>query len=628
MRELTLLLKKHFGFDTFRPLQEEVVRRVIDKKDSLVLMPTGGGKSICYQLPALYLKGTAIVVSPLIALMKDQVKGLTFNGVPAAALNSMMPEAARQALRQECIEGRYKLLYISPEGLLNELDGLLKRMELSLIAIDEAHCISRWGHDFRPEYARLSVVKDYFPGLPVIALTATADKITRLDIAAQLKLNDPQLFISSFDRPNLSLTVHRGYRKKEKMAAIVAFIRRRKGESGILYCMKRADTEAIAERLRSLDISASAYHAGLLPAEREKAQDDFINDRIDVVCATIAFGMGIDKSNVRWVIHYNMPGNIENYYQEIGRAGRDGLPGDTVLFYSLGDLVILRRFAADSGQDDVNVEKLNRMQLYCQTAICRRRVLLNYFGEEADHDCGNCDICRNPPPQFDGTILVQKALSAILRTDEKVGVSMLIDILRASGRASLHQLGYDKLKTYGAGRDLPFRAWQDYIEQMLQLGYAELDYMNDRTLKVTPLGRKVLFGEAKAILANYHEEASANDPATHAPKKEKKAPRFTPHTPPSPRPSSPSRSKNPIRIIETSSIHDTLMNSLRQLRLKIAKREGVPAYIVFSDDTLHEMAHKKPITREDFAGIRGVGDVKLNKYGEVFVALIRHILKV
>ncbi|MDR1937270.1 MAG: DNA helicase RecQ [Tannerellaceae bacterium] len=611
MGELAVLLKKFFGFDTFRPLQAEVIQRLIEKKDSLVLMPTGGGKSICFQLPAVYLPGTAVVVSPLIALMKDQVEGLVSNGIAAGTLNSMTPEEERQRIRQQCMQGKLKLLYISPEGLLSELDWLLSRMEISLIAIDEAHCISRWGHDFRPEYAQMAIIKERFPGVPVIALTATADKITRLDIIEQLKLSDPQLFISSFDRPNLSLGVHRGLGKKEKVAAIVHFIRRRKEQSGILYCMKRADTEDLAALLTANGIKAAAYHAGLPASQREKAQTDFINDHTEVICATIAFGMGIDKSNVRWVIHYNMPGSIENYYQEIGRAGRDGLESDTLLFYSLGDLVLLRRFAEESGQNEINLEKLNRMQRFCETDICRRRILLNYFGEEAEHDCGNCDVCKNPPQRFDGSILVQKALSAILRTEERVGMQMLIDILRASGRGELLRLGYDKLKTYGAGRDLPFKVWKEYLYQMLQLGYVEVDYANAQTLKVTPLGRKVLFGEAHAILTTYREPEEIARPA----KREKKERGTTPKA-------------SPMRIIEANTPEETLMDSLRQLRRNIAQQENMPAYIVFSDATLEDMAFQKPLTMEAFAGIRGVGDVKLEKYGNVFVALIRHVLKV
>jgi ATP-dependent DNA helicase RecQ len=607
MQDLILLLKKHFGYDSFRPLQAEVIQRVIAGKDSLALMPTGGGKSLCFQLPAVYLPGTAIVISPLIALMQDQIKGLTINGVPAAALNSMTPERDRQLLRLQCLQGKYKLLYISPEGLLNELDSLLSRMEISLIAIDEAHCISRWGHDFRPEYAQLAVLKERFPSTPVIALTATADKITRLDIIEQLKLRDPQLFISSFDRPNLSLAVQRGLGKKEKVDAIVRFIRRHKDQSGILYCMKRADAENLAALLKASGVNAAAYHAGLPPALREKAQNDFINDRTDVICATIAFGMGIDKSDVRWVIHYNMPGTIESYYQEIGRAGRDGIKSDTLLFYSLGDLVLLRRFAEDSGQTEVNMEKLNRMQRYCETDVCRRRILLNYFGEEASHDCGNCDVCQNPPQRFDGSVLVQKALSAILRTDEHVGINMLIDILRASGRKELIQAGYDKLKTYGAGRDLPYNVWKEYLYQMLQLGYVEIDYANAQTLKATPSGRKVLFGESQAMLTTFRE----TEPT---PKKEKRTKERTPKT------------SYAAAAIEENSTEALLMDTLRQFRRQIAQQDGVPPYIVFSDDSLLDMAHKKPLTLEDFANVRGVGDFKLEKYGDRFITLIRHVL--
>ncbi|MDR1880858.1 MAG: DNA helicase RecQ [Tannerellaceae bacterium] len=608
MKELIQLLKNFFGYTSFRPLQAEVIERILQKRDSLVLMPTGGGKSICFQLPAIYLPGTAVVVSPLIALMKDQVGGLTANGIPAVALNSSMPEEEKQQIKQRCIQGKAKLLYLSPEGLIGELDWLLPQMNISLIAIDEAHCVSHWGHDFRPEYTQLAVLKERFPGVPVVALTATADKITRLDIMKQLKLDDPQVFISSFDRPNLSLTVHRGLGKKEKITAILHFIRAHKEQSGIIYCMKRSDTEELAGLLASYRIPATAYHAGLSSALREKSQDDFINDRVEVICATIAFGMGIDKSNIRWVIHYNMPGSIENYYQEIGRAGRDGVKSDTLLFYSLGDVVLQRRFAEESGQSEVNLEKLNRMQRYCETDVCRRRILLSYFGEETEHDCGNCDVCRNPPQRFDGSVLVQKALSAILRTGERIGMQMLIDILRASGRAELIHLGYHTLKTYGAGRDLPYKAWKEYLYQMLQLGYVEIDYASAGVLKVTPLGRKVLFGEKQALLATYREPEAIARPARE--KREKKA----------------SPKARPIYPVKAGTIEETLMDSLRQLRRQIAQQENVPAYIVFSDDALEDMVDKKPLTAGAFSDIRGVGKVKLEKYGNVFVALIRHIL--
>lgn len=600
-----MLLKKFFGYTSFRPLQAEIIQRILLKKDSLVLMPTGGGKSICFQLPAIYLPGTAVVISPLIALMKDQVGGLVANGIPAAALNSMMPEEERHRIKQLCIQGKIKLLYISPEGLAGELHWLLPRMDISLIAIDEAHCISHWGHDFRPEYTQLAVLKEHFPKVPIVALTATADKVTRTDIINQLNLRDPEVFVSSFDRPNLSLTIRRGLNKKEKTAAIVHFIHAHRNQSGIVYCMSRNSTEKLAEELSSYGIKAVAYHAGLAPVQREKAQDDFINDRMNVVCATVAFGMGIDKSNVRWVVHYNMPGSIENYYQEIGRAGRDGMKSDTLLFYSVGDLIILRRFAEESGQRDVNLQKLNRMRRYCEADICRRRILLSYFGEESEHDCGNCDVCRNPPQRFDGSILVQKALSAIFRTGEYVGMNMLINILRGSEKADILEKGYDKLKTYGVGKDLSYNEWKEYLYQMLQLGYIEIDYVNAGILKVTPLGRKVLFGELKAPLAVYKE----TEEKVFLRKNDNKF------------------KYRPIRPIQSSSVEETLLDSLQQLRKQIAEREQTPAYIIFSDDALEDMVQRKPVTMEEFSEIRGVGDIKLEKYGKVFVSLIRFVLR-
>lgn len=607
MKELLLLLKKFFGYTSFRPMQAEIIQAILQKQDSLVLMPTGGGKSICFQLPAIYLPGTAVVISPLIALMKDQVEGLIENGIPAAALNSTQSEEERQKIKQLCIQGKIKLLYISPERLMSEVDYLLTRIDISLIAIDEAHCISQWGHDFRPEYTQLAILKERFPRIPIVALTATADKITRTDIARQLRLKQPRLFLSSFDRPNLSLTVLKGFGKKEKIKAIVQFVKARRGQSGIIYCLSRKSTEDLAEKLSALGIEAVAYHAGMSAARREEAQNAFITDRVNVVCATIAFGMGIDKSNVRWVIHYNMPKCLEGYYQEIGRAGRDGLKSETLLFYSYGDVITLRKFAEDSGQADINREKLERMQRYCESDVCRRRILLNYFNEEAEHDCGNCDVCLHPPTRFDGTILVQKALSGIIRTNQEIGMQMLIDILRGSYRNELLSKGYNLLKTYGVGKDLSYREWMEYLYQMLQLGYMEIDYAEGNTLKVTPLGNKVLYGEQRATLAVVREKEVEEEAVGYTARKKS--------------------SSRTIKPVLSDSIEETLFDALKQLRLKIAQKEDLPAYLIFNDKTLHEMVQHRPVTLAEFSEISGVGDVKLEKYGKVFVELIRFVLK-
>lgn len=601
-------LKSYFGYTSFRPLQEEIIKTILARKDALVLMPTGGGKSICYQLPALLMEGTAIVVSPLISLMKDQVESLQENGIIARALNSMNDETADANIRFECRQGRVKLLYISPERLLAESNFLLKDIKISLFAIDEAHCISQWGHDFRPEYTQLKVLRRQFPHVPIVALTATADKITREDILKQLDMRDPEIFISSFDRPNLSLDVKRGFQQKEKMRTIFDFIRRHHGESGIIYCMSRNKTEKVAGMLEDQGIRTAVYHAGLSNAAREAAQDDFINDRVQVVCATIAFGMGIDKSNVRWVIHYNLPKSIESFYQEIGRAGRDGLPSDTLLFYSFGDIVLLSKFAAESNQQEINMEKLNRMQQYAEADICRRRILLNYFGETADHDCGNCDVCRNPPERFDGSIIVQKALSGIARTGQQVSMNTLIDLLKGSVSQEITEKGYDKLKTYGVGRDIPAHDWQDYLLQMLNLGYIEVAYNEKNHLRITEAGRKVLFGQASAPLVVIKRE----EYMPQAGRKEKKKiiteiPALTP------------------MVFENE--NERLFEELRILRKKLADQQAIPAYIVLSDKVLHLLASSRPTSIDAFGEISGIGEYKKERYGKDFVELIRKFTK-
>ena len=596
-------LKTYFGYDSFRPLQEEIIRHILDGNDALVLMPTGGGKSICYQLPALLREGTAVVVSPLISLMKDQVEALCANGISAGALNSSNDETENAALRRACMEGRLKLLYISPEKLLAEANYLLRDMHISLFAIDEAHCISQWGHDFRPEYAQMGILHQQFPHVPIIALTATADKITREDIIRQLHLNHPRIFISSFDRPNLSLTVKRGYRQKEKSKTILDFIARHPGESGIIYCMSRSKTESVAQMLQKQGIRTAVYHAGLSPARRDEAQDDFINDRVQVVCATIAFGMGIDKSNVRWVIHYNLPKSIESFYQEIGRAGRDGLPSDTLLFYSLADLILLTKFATDSGQEGINLEKLQRMQQYAESDICRRRILLSYFGETADHDCGNCDVCKNPPERFDGTIIVQKALSAIARTEQQISTGVLVDILRGTMSPEVVSKGYQQLKTFAAGREIPARDWHDYLLQMLQLGYFEIAYNENNHLKITSTGSDVLFGRATARLVVIRREETNETKQG----RKRKAPL-------------PGK-ELPLGLPDTE--NEALFEALRKLRKRLADEEALPAYIVLSDKVLHLLSTSRPATIEEFGNISGIGEYKKKKYGKEFVALIR-----
>ena len=535
--------------------------------------------------------------------MKDQVEALCANGISAGALNSSNDETENAALRRACTEGRLKLLYISPEKLLAEANYLLRDMHISLFAIDEAHCISQWGHDFRPEYAQMGILHQQFPHVPIIALTATADKITREDIIRQLHLNHPRTFISSFDRPILSLTVKRGYQQKEKSKTILDFIARHPGESGIIYCMSRSKTESVAQMLQKQGIRTAVYHAGLSPSLRDEAQDDFINDRVQVVCATIAFGMGIDKSNVRWVIHYNLPKSIESFYQEIGRAGRDGLPSDTLLFYSLADLILLTKFATESGQQNINLEKLQRMQQYAESDICRRRILLSYFGEIADHDCGNCDVCKNPPERFDGTVIVQKALSAIVRTDQQIGTGVLVDILRGNMSPEVVGKGYQQLKTFAAGRDVPARDWHDYLLQMLQLGYFEIAYNENNHLKITSAGSDVLFGRATARLVVIRREE------TNETKRGRKRKATVP------------AQELPLGLPNTE--NEALFEALRKLRKRLADEEALPAYIVLSDKVLHLLSTSRPTSLEEFGNISGIGEHKKKKYGKEFINLIR-----
>ena len=591
-------LKSYYGYDSFRPLQEEIINHVLQHKDALVLMPTGGGKSICFQIPALMMEGTAIVVSPLISLMKDQVETLVANGIAAEALNSANDEITNRQITERCLRGEIKLLYISPERLITELGWMKTMLKVSLFAIDEAHCISQWGHDFRPEYSQLGNLHELFPDVPIMALTATADKITRSDIIEQLRLQNAETFISSFDRPNLSLDVRRGYSAKEKLRTITNLIQRHQGDSGIIYCLAKKTTETVAEKLRKEGFSVGVYHAGLPTEERNRIQEDFINDRIQVVCATVAFGMGINKSNVRFIVHYNLPKTIENYYQEIGRGGRDGLPCETILFYNLQDIITLRHFAEESGQREINTEKLQRMQEYAEAQICRRRILLNYFGETSDMNCCNCDVCHTPPTTFDGTELVQKALSAIIRTDEQIGFTLTIDILHGNFSPELVSRGYNQIKTFAAGRDVPVRDWRDYLLQMLQMGYIEIAYNEDNHLHVTPLGQDVLHGKAKVQLVVVSREARTRG-------RQKQT------------------AEEATTAASATTEHMELFEQLKTLRKEIANENNYPAYVVMSDKSLHALATDMPTTLSAFGNTYGIGEHKCNTYGERFIGLIQ-----
>ena len=577
------ILKKQFGYDSFKPNQEAIINDVLNKKDLLAIMPTGGGKSLCFQLPALMLEGTAIVISPLIALMKDQVDALKANGINAAFYNSSQDAAVQNEVLSKLANNALNLFYVAPESL-SSLVSNVKNLTISLIAVDEAHCISSWGHDFRPAYTQLSYLKSQFPNTPLLAFTATADKATQADIVTQLNIPNASVHLASFDRKNLYLEVRPG---TNRLKQILKFVTGRPEESGIIYCLSRKSTETLAEKINASGLKAMAYHAGLSAGERSNIQEDFINDRVPIIVATIAFGMGIDKSNVRWVVHYNMPKNIEGYYQEIGRSGRDGLPAHNLLFYSFADVVQLRKFAAGSSNETYQIAKLERMQQFAEALSCRRIALLNYFGEQITENCGNCDICKAPPKYFDGTTLTKKVCSAVARLKETEALGMLVDVLRGSQNAQVFDKGYQNIKTYGAAQDLAWLDLQQYIIQMINQGILEIRFHENGRLLLTPLAKKILFENQEVRLANIKKHTAE------------------------------------VKKISLESAGPSgLFERLRQLRSTIAKAENVPAYIVFSDASLKDMEAKMPTTETEFAEVLGVGQAKKDKYAEAFLDAI------
>jgi ATP-dependent DNA helicase RecQ len=621
------LLKKYFGYDSLRESQVPVIGSIMKGQDTLAVMPTGGGKSLCYQLPALCKEGLVVVVSPLIALMHDQVSSLKQNGINADFLNSSQSFEEQQEIISNIMgqSRTIKLLYVSPERLM--LEGfleLLKKVDIAFFAVDEAHCISSWGHDFRPEYAMLGQIKNFFPSLPIIALTATADDLTRRDIISKLKLNKPNIFISSFDRSNITYLVES---KVDGFNQLREFISLREGKCGIVYCLSRKNTEEIAKKLNSIGISAAPYHAGLATAEKNETYEKFITDRIQVVVATIAFGMGIDKPNVRFVVHWNLPKSIESYYQETGRAGRDGLASEAYLLYNASDAAALRKFiendALSASQDGklehlseeekitfnkIQHDKLNRLMEFAQTGHCRRRVLLQYFGQKLDQDCGNCDACLSPKPKIEATVICQKAVSTIFKTEQRFGISYIVDILRGqSSDQRVEARGHDKLSTFGIGQDMSDKEWLFYINQMIEIGLISVRYDKYiKTLALNDESYKFIKEGIKIELVQYQ----APEPKKLRERTEK------------------SRKSSLLKSSDFfTSIQKELFIELKRIRTDLAIEAKVPPYMVFGDTSLIDMIEKLPETPDEFSQISGVGEHKKQKYGEVFLEVLKNFIK-
>ncbi len=591
----TQVLQETFGYQQFRPGQESIIHAALTGDDCLVVMPTGGGKSLCYQIPALILPGITLVVSPLISLMKDQVDQLRANGVSAESLNSSQPRETQQAIFEACQQGEIKLLYVAPERLLMEsfLDTI-SRWQLAMIAVDEAHCISQWGHDFRPEYGAIGQLRERFPSLPIMALTATADSTTRADILQRLQLNKPLIQISSFDRPNIRYTLIDKYKPTDQL---LTYLRDQRGKSGIIYCNSRAKVEDTTARLRSRGWSVGAYHAGLDSDERARVQEAFQRDDLQIVVATVAFGMGINKPNVRFVFHIDIPRNIESYYQETGRAGRDGLPAEATMLYDPADMGWLRRCLDEKPaglNQDIERHKLNAMGAFAEAQTCRRLVLLNYFGENRQSSCGNCDICLDPPRRYDGLVDAQKALSTIYRVGQRFGMGYIVEVLRGASSQRIRELGHDKLQVYGLGRDQSHEHWVSVIRQLIHLGLVTQNISHHSALQLTESARPILRGETVLQLA---------------------VPRLIVTKP-----------RSMANRLPTSNYDRKLFAKLRKLRKVIADEENIPPYVVFNDATLIEMSEIQPISPSEMLGINGVGQRKLARFGRPFMQLIEQYL--
>ena len=597
MASIEQTLAEVFGYQNFRPWQREIISGLIAGEDAFVLMPTGGGKSLCYQIPALHRAGVGIVVSPLISLMKDQVDALRAHGLKAACYNSsLQPREARQVLAQ-LHGGELDLLYVAPERLMGE-DFLarLNELEIALFAIDEAHCVSQWGHDFRPEYIQLGRLRQKFPAVPLIALTATAEPHTRRDILQRLGLEQARCYLTGFDRPNIRYTV---LEKKKPFGQLTDFLADRRDEAGIIYCLSRKRVEQLTVKLSQAGFKAAAYHAGLGSEERAAVQEAFLRDDLLIIVATVAFGMGIDKSNIRYVVHYDVPKNIEGYYQETGRAGRDGLAAQALLLFGLGDVALARSLIDNSDNEErrrIESHKLNAMVGFAQACGCRRRVLLGYFGDTLAEPCGNCDTCLDPPEMLDVTEDARKALSCIYRVGQRFGMGHVVDVLRGSRSRRLLELGHERLSTYGIGADRDLDYWAALLRHLIHLGYVEQDVGNFSVLKLHPSSRSLLRGEARLEMGR-----------------------------PRPRPPVPKGRDRKLRSGQEPADVDydrELFAALRGLRKEIAAGDGVPPFVVFSDAALVEMAAKQPADAAAFQQIHGVGQYKLQRYGEKFLGLI------